>query len=111
MVRALSGPLSGDFGPVPPPIPEIAAPWAKHLPAEALDEFARELTEELERADPASLTHLLAAWRATVESYADPEFMAALQEVGQNLGPVPCPGVSPSAARRFAVIPRGGHSG
>jgi hypothetical protein len=72
-----------------------AFPWVRYLPAEGLRAFVLELVEELERADslenPAPVAHLLAAWRATAESYADPEYMAALREVGQDLGPVPEP--------------------
>lgn len=72
-----------------------AFPWVRYLPTEDLRAFVLELVEELERADslgnPAPVAHLLAAWRATAESYADPEFMAAFHEAGQDLGPVPEP--------------------
>lgn len=72
-----------------------AFPWVRYLPTEGLRAFVLELVEELERADslenPAPVAHLLAAWRATAESYADPEYMAARLDVGQDLGPVPEP--------------------
>lgn len=65
-----------------------AFPWVRYLPTEGLRAFVLELVEELERADslenPAPVAHLLTAWRATAESYADPEYMAALREVGQE---------------------------
>jgi hypothetical protein len=72
-----------------------AFPWVRYLPPDDLRAFVLELIEELERADslenPTPVAHLLAAWRATAESYADPGFMAALREVGQDLGPMPEP--------------------
>jgi hypothetical protein len=72
-----------------------AFPWIRYLPTEDVRAFVLELMEELERADslenPAPVAHLLAAWRATAESYADPDFMAALRNGGQEIGPVPEP--------------------
>ena len=118
LVKALTGPPHGDFGPVPRPeidLSELAArlqqdarlrelvpqilpkvlPWVRHLPDDGPGAFARELVEELARPgfaeNSAPVVHLLHAWRATAESYADPEFMAARCEVGQGLGPVPEP--------------------
>lgn len=72
-----------------------AFPWVRYLPTEGLRTFVLELVEELERADslenPAPVAHLLAAWKATAESYADPEFMAAFRSGGLEIGPVPEP--------------------
>lgn len=72
-----------------------AFPWVRYLPKDDLRAFVLELVEELERSDsldnPAPVAHLLAAWRATAESYADPEFLAARASVGEDLGPVPEP--------------------
>ncbi|TVT30278.1 hypothetical protein FNH05_29330 [Amycolatopsis rhizosphaerae] len=69
-----------------------AFPWVRYLPAEDLRVFVLELVEELERADsldnPVPVAHLLAAWRATAESYADPEYAAARRATGQGPGKV-----------------------
>ena len=73
----------------------MAFPWVRYLPTEDLRAFVLELVEELERAEsldnPAPVAHLLAAWRATAQSYADPEYMAARTGVGNDLGPVAPP--------------------
>lgn len=72
-----------------------AFPWVRYLPTDDLRAFVLELVDGLERADsldnPAPVAHLLAAWRATAESYADPDYLAARTQVGQDLGPVPEP--------------------
>jgi hypothetical protein len=72
-----------------------AFPWVRYLPTDDLRAFVLELVEELQRADsldnPAPVAHLLAAWRATAESYADPDYLAARADIGYDLGPVPEP--------------------
>lgn len=72
-----------------------AFPWVRYLPKDDLRAFVLELVDELERSDsldnPAPVAHLLAAWRATAESYADPEFLATRASIGEDLGQVPEP--------------------
>jgi hypothetical protein len=84
-----TGSVSGDL---PALLPDVY-PWARHLPDEALEEFAADLGNALRAgADaPEQMEGVVISWRATAEAYADPDLLAALRAPVSDCGPVPEP--------------------
>lgn len=75
-----------------PLLPDVY-PWARHLPTEALREFAADLRNALRSgADaPELMQQVVISWRVTAEAYADPELLAELRAPVSDCGPVPEP--------------------
>jgi hypothetical protein len=79
-----------------PSLPAVLAqvyPWATSLPADALHQFAADLSQALRAGDdvPDEMEAALVSWRSTAEAYADPDLMAALRQKLGDYGPVPDP--------------------
>lgn len=71
-------------------------PWARFLPADALEEMCAEFVETAAAAgsigNMASVSQLLTAWRHTAEVYSDPELHAVLKApTSGDYGSVPMP--------------------
>ncbi|MCP2324624.1 hypothetical protein HDA40_003131 [Hamadaea flava] len=71
-------------------------PWVRFLPAEAIDEFAKEFVAIAAAAadlgNMASVSVVLTAWRNTAEAYSDPELFAILRDqTTGDFGTVPLP--------------------
>jgi len=71
-------------------------PWVGFLPADAVDEFAKEFiaitSAAAELGNMASVSVVLTAWRNTAEAYSDPDLFAILKDqTSGNFGTVPLP--------------------